>query len=79
MSNLILAILFLVVSIIKLRRSQVEHFWTRFVAALWFFLISFNSGIPISLQHTFSINIIVIILVVEIISVIFRKYWTGRK
>ena len=79
MSNLILAILFLVVSLIKLRRSQIEHFWTRFVAALWFFLISFDSGIPDKLQHQFSINIIAVILVIEIVSVIFRKYWTGKK
>jgi hypothetical protein len=79
MINFVMAIMFLAVAIIKFRSGQAEHFWTRFIASLWFGFIAVTNKIPDSLSHTLSVSIIIIILAVEITSPLFRVYWRGRK
>jgi hypothetical protein len=73
-NHAIMAILFYTTAYIKLRGNQMEHFWIRLVAALWYTLTLLVRDMPVEFVRVISTNIIIIVLSIEILSPIIRKY-----
>lgn len=75
--HLVMAILFTTSALIKLKHHQPEHFFTRIMNAAWFFATVIDRDMPVLFVRTFSTSFIVILLMAEVLSPLFR--WNMRR
>ena len=77
-NHAIMAIVFILAAIIKLRQKQMEHFFTRFAAAVWYTLTVIDPNMDVDAVRIISTFGIIIIFTIEITSPIVRKYYGGK-
>jgi hypothetical protein len=70
--HLIMAVLFFVSALLKLRRHYVEHFFTRIVNSAWHVMTVLYRDMPVENVRIFSTGLIIVMLFVEIASPFFR-------
>jgi len=75
--HLIMAVLFFISAVIKMRQHQAEHFFTRIVSAGWYVVTVIFHDIDVSTVRLFSTGLIIIMLAVEVTSPLFR--WNLRR
>jgi len=78
-NHFILVIVLMPAAIVKLRQRQMEHFWTRFAAAIWYILTVIEPDMDIAAVRIISTSVIIIIFTIEIASPIVRRYYGGHK
>lgn len=70
--HLVMAVLFLLSSIIKMAQHQPEHFFTRLMNSVWFFVTVLDRDVDVETVRLFSTGLIIIFLMVEVTSPFFR-------
>jgi hypothetical protein len=74
-----MSVLFLVSSLILLGRKQVEHFFTRLVLSGWFLITVVDRDLSVESVRLFSTGLIIIMVLVEVASPVFRWRNARRK
>jgi len=78
-NHAIMAILFLIAAFIKLKGRQVEHFFSRFCAGIWYLLTVTIRDMDAEFVRIVSTNIIIIVMLLEALSPVLRRYWRNKK
>lgn len=73
------SIMFLVASVHKLYKRQPEHYFTRFLVAIWFALTVVNRDMPVQFVREMSNYVVMLVPTIEILSPAFLKYFKGKR